>query len=244
MENKEPERLYPMEIKIDKSKAKFSIGVYGLSHLLKEKFEGDQARDIARAEELNQAFELFPGQQFGADFRFHLNDNLFASAGISWRRSISQFNKIIEIKDTTFIRTDEFAGQELIVDATRTIVHHNKLTSLILPLSLGYQTQFGKWGFGTNAGIAIHFTQHFSGRTLNSNSLLVSYPNNENDLAPAKDIYLSYQLNPFVTYGLNSILSIQLKTEIGLHQFGKTALYDLKHHGWSTGIGLGLLYTP
>jgi len=242
--NKSWPSFQPSSVKFDKSQAKFTVGLHGGSHVLWEKFAGDQTREIIRAEELNQAFNLFPGQHFGASLNFHFNQYIFVSTGINFRRSISQFNKTIVTKDSTIIRNDIIAGQMIVADATRTIVHHNKLSTLTIPISIGFQKSFGKWTIGTSAGIAYNLTQKFSGRTQNSNDAIIDYPNTENTLAPTKANFLSYHLDPFVNYKLNRKISIQLRPSIGLYQFGQTALYDLKHTGWSAGLGLGLVYTP
>ncbi len=234
----------PTSVKFDKSQARFSIGFHGGTQVLWEKFEGDQAREITRAEELNQAFKLFPGQYFGATVNFRFNQHVFIETGIAFNRSISQFNRIIETKDSIIIRNDIFQGQKVMADATRTIVHHNKLSTLRIPVSLGYQFNNDQWSFGTSAGIAINFTQKYSGRVINDNNIVINYPSGEGTDAPANPIYLSYHLNPYINYELNTSLSLQLQPSFGFHQFGKTELYGVKHTGWSTGIRLGLIYTP
>lgn len=89
-------------------------------------------------------------------------------------------NQVVEIHinaitgDSTFI----YADTMLSIKETRTIRHYNRLQVISIPLMAEYEKRVGKWSLLASAGVAAHFRQSASGRTLLGNDI-VAYDNNQ-----------------------------------------------------------------
>ena len=236
------QKFQPSEMSLDLSQAKFSIGLYGGIHFMQDRFSeiANSTTDIAV---LNNAFKAQAGSQVGLDLIFNLNKNWFGSIGVAYQNTVMQFD-YAESWDSTVIRNDIFAGQKVQARATRTVVHHNKRSSISTPINIGYQYVAGRWKLGASAGITAHFIQNQSGKSLDLRNKIVAYPNNENSILPLNKFHLSYQISPIVNYSFSSMMDLQLKSSLGYYQFGSSDFYNAKQNALMVGFGLGLIYTP
>lgn len=89
-------------------------------------------------------------------------------------------NQLVEIHinaltgDSTFIYADTMIS----IKETRTIRHYNQLQVISVPLMAEYEKRVGQWSVLLAGGVAAHFRQSASGRTLLGNEI-ISYNNDQ-----------------------------------------------------------------
>lgn len=242
-QTKEEEEFKLLEKILDRKNAHFSLGLFAGTHVLKNTFKGSSAAEDERANLLNEAYKVQLGQQVAIEVNFHLNKKLYLSTGVAYQRSNSQFN-LVQTWDTTMVHPNVSTGELIAAQAIRTIRHRNQLSSLVLPVSLGYQRELGRWGIGAQGGLALNFLQSQSGKAVNANNQISIYPNSENALIPVSKTFLSYHLRPYVYFRSSKKLSWQLRTDFAYQQYGQSNYYGLKHGAFLSGVNIGVVFKP
>jgi len=224
------------------SKSRLRLGVFAGLHTVKNNFSTDQSANEERKNLLNDGFEYELGQTYSVElsFRLHKNiENLYLKSGIEYLKSVSEFN-LIQTWDTTMVNPNSPVGSITDAKAVRTIVHHNEMKFLSIPLMIAFQKSLGKMEIGASAGVGLNFTRSQTGRALNFNNDITLYPNNDNSDLPTSNFFLSYQFRPYLNYGISRKTFIQLRANFRYQNYGDSDFYGLKHSSILMGVGLGI----
>jgi hypothetical protein len=180
--------------------------------------------------DLNEFTKSIPGYSTSLLASWSSDKGLRLNVGIEYARLRSKFDysnqEEIQYLDEDRLITfelDEGTGdtinavyQDTWLDAieTRTIVHHNEFDLLSIPLSIGYERDFGRIGLGIDAGLSYGFFLNQKGRSIDSEGAIAAFDSNAGTKTPFKASLLSYSLTPIIDYRLSDALSIRLAPQV------------------------------
>ena len=222
-------------------KIKFSLGIFTGIHTVKNQFSSQLSSDKERRDLLNQGFQYELGHSYALEANVQLNKNIFITSGLEYVKSISEFNLVKNWK-TVIVNPNSPVGALTDASATRTVRHHNKMNYLSVPILFGFQKSFRKMELGMSAGIGLNFTKSQTGKSLNFNDEVTSYPTAENKVLPVSNFFTSYHLRPYLNYALAKKVSLQLRIDVRYQNFGKSDFYQLKYNSILGGISGGVQY--
>lgn len=223
--------------------SRFRVGVFAGVHTIKNIFSTNLAADEVRRDLLNNGFQYELGQTYSLELGYRLYNNIYFKSGIEYLQSKSEFN-LVQAWDTTIVNPNSPVGQLTDGKAKRTVLHHNKMKYLSIPLMIAVQKSIGNRDLemGVGVGVGLNFTSKQSGKSINSNNFIALYPSNENDALPVHNFFLSYQLKPYLNYRIRKNTFIQLRADIRYQSFGDSDFYGLKYSSILMGGGLGIEY--
>ncbi len=197
---------------------------------------------------LNDLSADIPGYSTSLVASWISDKGLRVSLGLEYAKLRSKFefsaeSAVLYLDEDRLItyELDDFTGdtinavyQDTWLDAieTRTIVHHNEFDLLSIPISIGYERDFGKIGLGIDAGLSYGFFLNQKGRSIDAEGAVAEFDMNKDDNTPFKSSLLSYSLSPIVDYRLSDVLSIRLapqvrfspKTDSDFHGISQSAM--------------------
>ncbi|MFT4761367.1 MAG: hypothetical protein ACI9LN_003349 [Saprospiraceae bacterium] len=81
-------------------------------------------------------------------------------------------------------------------------------------------------------------------KSINSNLNISEYNQSSDETVPYKKFFLSYQVNPYLSYQTTEKWAIQLKSTFRFQNHEKSIFYDLNHSSLLYGLSVGFVYTP
>ena len=231
--------INPSNLKAKKSK--FSLGLFAGIHTIKNKFSTTLASEKERRDFLNHGYQYELGHSLALEASIHFNKNIFITSGLEYLKSKSEFN-FSRTWDTIIINPNSPVGILTDASAVRTVKHHNKLNYFSIPILLGLKKSFGQLEIGMSTGVGLNFTKSQTGKSLNFNNQINSYPTSENDFLPVSTFFLSYHFRPYVDYALDENISFQLRADLRYQNFGESDFYQLKYSSIFWGLNGGIQY--
>ena len=150
-------------------------------------------------------------------------------------------NQLVEIHinaitgDSTFI----YADTMLNVKETRTIRHYNQLQVISIPLMAEYEKRVGQWSVLASAGLAAHFRQSASGRTLLGNDI-IGYNNDQPIHSSFLGISIRSQLG--MMWHLNERVGIQASVSGAKSINNWSSANGTNYQPWLLSFSAGLRY--
>ncbi len=232
-----PDVTRPILLPIEQNRrGHMSVGVFFGTHLWLDQFEA-----TSQGETLQAAHQSEVGYSSALEIQWRLSPEIYLNTGFEYVISQTRFD-LITSWDTMTYR--DGPGSDLVnAIATRRVRHYNKHVFYSIPVTIGYEKQAGRFGFGLNAGVRFNVITSQKGRSLDAAEQIVSYPDNESEVLPYRRFFLAYQLQPYVAYQLNPGLRLQVRPDVRYQQHGHSDLYDLKHHSWQLGLSAGIFYS-
>ena len=104
---------------------------------------------------------------------------------------------------------------EVSVNATRNVVHHNRLRNISIPLEWHKSWEISRWTLGVGAGVILHWRTSATGRVFANQEgsiplyAIEDFTSSQLKFLPGARIFSSYQLAPTWSLNLSSRLSVQ-----------------------------------
>lgn len=165
--------------------------------------------------------------------------NIRFGVGVEWQEYLETFNFYSET-DSSVLRPNY--QDEIPVIARRTVLHHNRLQFLSVPLEVGYQLNMGKLTLGAQAGLGLNYLLLQKGRSFNSEEEIVFFGGDESINIVDRKLFLSYQLRPFVDYAIGKRTSLRFHSSLRYQSLGESSLFENSYKGLSVGFGLGVVF--
>jgi hypothetical protein len=191
---------------------------------------------------LSKAGSMAAGQSLSLQIQWQFAKQRYLTTGLEWLHTQTRFDYITQWDTLAVVQGYETFG-EIDAIATRTVRQHNQQTIFTLPLLIGTAKNFGALKLGLDAGLGLNYIHQQKGKTLNDEQVIVAYDSKNNNTLPYADFYLSYQIEPYLSYSLNERFALRLKPTLRYQQYGTSKLYEQKTSsllwGLSTGVVLG-----
>ena len=112
-----------------------------------------------------------------------------------------------------------------------------------LPLLVNHTWTFGNFDLGVGAGVGLNFRQSATGKTLDSDGLVIAY-NAASGVADVPNFFLSYRLQPVLSWQPNpgGKLRFAFTGNLRYQNFGVSELSGVKQSGVLIGGSVGLRY--
>lgn len=227
--------------KFDRKNSKFSFGIFTGIHTLKNNFTTNLVSEKNRRDILNQGYHYELGYSFAIEANWYLNKNIFVTSGLEYLQSKSEFN-FMRNWDTIIVNPNSHVGSLTDASAVRTVKHHNKMDYFSIPILLGLEKSYWKIKIGISAGIGLNFTKNQTGKSINANNQIATYPSNENSHLPVSTFFLSYHLRPHLNYDIDEKTSFQLRADFRLQNFGTSSFYNLNYSSIFSGLSGGVQF--
>ena len=121
------------------------------------------------------------------------------------------------------------------------VLHHNKFTSISIPLELGYRKALGVWTVGINMGASYNFFLSQKGRTINTELDIYDFDDKTTANRPFRKSFFALQLNPYVDLRVNDRFSIRFNPVLKYQNHGMSDLYKTKQSSVLMGLRGGLV---
>ncbi len=150
-------------------------------------------------------------------------------------------NQLVEIHvnaltgDSTFIYADTMIS----IKETRTIRHYNQLQVISIPFMAEYEKRVGQWSVLLAGGVAAHFRQSASGRTLLGNDI-IGYNNDQPIHSSFLGISIRSQLG--MMWHLNERVGIQASVSGAKTINNWSSATGTKYQPWIMSLSAGLRY--
>ena len=208
--------------------------------------------------DLNEFTRNIPGYSASVLASWVSNRGFRLSVGIAYTRLRSKFDyysqEEIQYLDEDRLITyelDQVTGdtlnpvyQDTWLDATetRTIIHHNEFDLLSMPLSIGYERDFGKVSLGIDAGLSYGFFLNQKGRSIDAEGAITTFDSNAGTKTPFKSSLLSYSLTPIIDYRLSDAMSIRLAPQVRLAPKTESDFHGVDQSAMILGLSGGIVY--
>ena len=180
------------------------------------------------ADQLNAAHGTYIGISSGAGLTATLDNKWTLSTGVEYNQLSNTFNKynsntISRIKDDVLLKVwiqestgDTIAQQrgQVAVDLiqSRRVEHYNTYKRYSIPLEIGINRDYRKWGYAINTGIAFNFTTYQDGRSLDNIGTIVDFDTN-NEIAPFRSFDIGFRVNASASYHITDKVSLTLSPQ-------------------------------
>lgn len=180
------------------------------------------------------------GNKVALELQWRLNEHWHVETGLAHVVAKSKFD-YQHVFDTTMYRNNDPNLDIINAQGTRTVKHYNQLKFVSLPVLLGYTSSKDKLEWGLAAGLGLNFVHEQTGKSINSNEVIQTYAAaNNSEVLPYKELFISYQLKPFLNYKLTDKFKLQFKPDVSYQTFGKSDFFGLKHSALVMGLNVGI----
>jgi hypothetical protein len=187
---------------------------------------------------LNNAGSMAPGQSLSLQVQWKLATQVYLTTGLEFLLTQTRFDYITQWDTLAVVRGYETFG-EIDAIATRMVRQYNEQSIFTLPLLIGTARNFGALKLGLDAGLGLNYIYQQKGKTLNEEWVIVAYDSKNNNILPNADFYLSYQIEPYLTYSLTERFGLRLKPTLRYQQYGTSHLYEQKTSSFLWGLSAG-----
>ncbi|MFT5071205.1 MAG: hypothetical protein ACI9RU_001854 [Litorivivens sp.] len=125
---------------------------------------------------------------------------------------------------------------------TRTIVHCNKFDLITIPISIGYEQDFGKIGLGIDAGLSYGFFLNQKGRSINQEGEVARFDMNHDTEIPFKSSSLAYSISPMLDYNFNNGLTIRISPQFKFMPKSNSDFHGLEQKSAILSINGGIVF--
>ncbi|MDF1695405.1 MAG: hypothetical protein P1U56_06220 [Saprospiraceae bacterium] len=166
-----------------------------------------------------------------------LNDSWSIASGVSWNAYEHKLHAVLTWDSTALDEFEKLRNAKY----TRTVIHHNKLNTLTIPLQITYSTYLSrKWAMGTSFGGTYSLVRSQRGKILGSTNGFLLYSDSENRQFTD---FISLRIQPMLRYIMNDHFALQLNAGVSFQKHGLANIQNLNQSSKIYSIGLGLRYT-
>lgn len=198
-----------------------------------ERSTGD---DSPFAQQLDEVHKSEAGLTTALEVRLPVSSSIDLISGFhyTYSRTVFEYTRSWD----TMIYRNNIPGADLInAVGLREVKHHNSMQTLTIPLLAGWSSQGPKLQMGINAGVGLNLILETAGRSLNASGEVFTYSAAS---APYPDVYLSYHLQPHLSYPLGQQFRLHFRPGISYQALGESEAYGLKRSAlrtdWSVGV--------
>jgi hypothetical protein len=120
--------------------------------------------------------------------------------------------------------------------ATRTVIHHNQMNFIHLPVAVGMRQTLGKFTLGMQAGVGLNFIFVQEGKSINKNGTIALM---SQDLPAYKPFFLSLNAQPFLAYHLKGAMTLRMDYCLRYQHHGSSDFWGVKASSLYSGVGIG-----
>ncbi|MGH1433079.1 MAG: hypothetical protein ACRBG0_01325 [Lewinella sp.] len=198
-----------------------------------ERSTGD---DSPFAQQLDDLHKSEAGLTTALEIRLPVSSSIDLISGFhyTYSRTVFEYTRSWD----TMIYRNNIPGADLInAIGLREVKHHNSVQTLTIPLLAGWSSQGKKLQLGINAGVGLNLILETAGRSLNASGEVFTYSAAS---APYPDVYLSYHLQPQLSYPLGQQFRLHFRPGVSYQALGESEIYGLKRSAlrtdWSVGV--------
>jgi len=123
---------------------------------------------------------------------------------------------------------------------TRRVNHHNKLSTITIPLGVIYHQSLNQsWSIGASIGASYSLIRSQRGKILGRNQTILVYADDSN---VQFSNFLSWQLQPFLRYNISPVLALDLTAGLSQQNHRSAAPQDLGQSARIYSLGIGMRY--
>ncbi len=215
---------------IQPKEKKWQIGFVAGIHQTRPMFGG-----TSFGESLNRTHAAAAGYAFSIEIHRKINQKCYVSTGLGYTHAPSIFD-FVRQWDTVMYRNQNPNADIIRAKATRTVVHHNQLNYLHLPVALGVQHSLGHFTLGAQAGAGLHFILSSEGKSINKNGTIALI---NPDLPAYKPVFFSLNAQPFLAYRLKARMTLRMDYNLRYQYHGASDFWGLKASSLYSGVSVG-----
>ncbi|WP_020537533.1 hypothetical protein [Lewinella cohaerens] len=198
--------------------------------------ERSTGNDSPFAQQLDEVHKSEAGLTTALEIRLPVSSSIDLISGFhyTYSRTVFEYTRSWD----TMIYRNNIPGADLInAVGLREVKHHNSMQTLTIPLLAGWSSQGPKLQLGINAGVGLNLILETAGRSLNASGEVFTYSAAS---APYPDVYLSYHLQPHLSYPLGQQFRLHFRPGISYQALGESEIYGLKRSALRTDWSLGV----
>lgn len=210
-----------------------SLGFFTGISFWEERSAGD---DSPFAQQLDGLHKSEAGLSTALEVRLPVSSSVDLISGFhyTYSRTVFEYSRSW---DTVMYRNN-IPGADLInAKGFRKVKHHNSLQTLTIPLMAGWSSHGKKLQIGINAGVGLNLVLEQAGRSLNAAGEVFTFDATN---APYPNVYLSYLLQPQLSYPLGQQFRLHFRPGISYQSLGTSEVYNLKRSAWRTDWSVGV----
>ncbi len=214
----------------------WAINIYGGANFFNLKYKDDTNSEDFAVEANGSLGPLQIGNSFGISLEYQLSHNWSISSGLEYN---NYENKLSTIWTLDTMVLDDL---QILRDAikTRSVNHHNKLSTLSIPVSFTYDHNIStKWSLGASVGASYSIVRSQRGRFLNRDKIITDYDDDNNSQFTN---FLSYRVNPYLRYNVSNHFSLNFNAGFSYQNHDKGQSLDLTRSSMLYNFGVGLRY--
>lgn len=229
------EKNGPVKVEVN-TKNPWSISIHSSTALFDLKY-GDTQNPEMFAEQANSKLgKLQLGNSTEVNLEYQINNQWKLFSGLGYNQYEYQLNAIFTT-DTMALDTQGILRKAI---NTRTVIHHNKLKTITLPIGLSYEFPVSKsWSVGTQFGAAYSYVLSQSGKVLGPNNSILVFDGEENRQF---NNFLSARIHPYINYRMSDKMTLSLRFGIDYQKHIGDIPQDLSQESVVYKIGGGLIY--
>ena len=179
------------------------------------------------------------GYQFSGEIYWKPVKNLRFGTGLSYvsAQTIFEFS---QEWDTVMHRNNVPTADLIKARATRSVIHHNRLNYLSLPLTIGLAKDFRTFGIGLDLGIGFNYVLAQSGRSLNQEKSVVNFDGQTVENQPFSKAFFSAIAHPYFEFKPSRGYTLRLQPDFRFQRHGISEWYGLKTKSVFWGLNLGV----
>lgn len=198
--------------------------------------ERSTGNDSPFAQQLDEVHKSEAGLTTALEIRLPISSSIDLISGFhyTYSRTVFEYTRSWD----TMIYRNNIPGADLInAIGFREVKHHNSVQTLTIPLLAGWSSQGQKLQLGINAGVGLNLILEAAGRSLNASGEVFTYSAAS---APYPDVYLSFHLQPQLSYPLGQQFRLHFRPGISYQALGESEAYGLKRSALRTDWSLGV----
>jgi hypothetical protein len=210
-----------------------SLGFFTGISFWEERSQGD---NTPFAQQLDGLLKSEAGLSTALEVRRPISSSIDLISGFhyTYSRTVFEYSRSW---DTVMYRNN-IPGADLInAKGFREVKHHNSLQTLTIPLLAGWSSHGKKLQVGINTGVGLNLVLEQAGRSLNAAGEVFTFNGNN---APYPDVYLSYHIQPQLSYPLGQQFRLHFRPGISYQSLGTPEVYNLKRSAWRTDWSVGV----
>jgi hypothetical protein len=187
---------------------------------------------------LEEATSVDLGQSIAISLQWNLTKKIHLSTGFEYLNTRTEFNYIEEWDTLAVVPDYESLG---LIDAiaTRKVKHNNQQKILSVPIMIGTSKDFAAFELGVELGLGLNYIISQKGMSLDTEGSIAEYDSKDNNGVPYRQFFLSYQLQPYLSYAVTERFSFQLQPIFRYQQHGNSNLYGSDISSFSWGLRFG-----
>ncbi|MFK7806192.1 MAG: hypothetical protein AB8F74_00195 [Saprospiraceae bacterium] len=180
------------------------------------------------------------GQSLSVLLQWNFSKKIHLTTGLEYMNAKTRFD-YVSTKDSFAIVDGYQQLGPIDAIATRTVRHHNTLQVFSLPILFGTHKNVGAFELGVDAGVGLNYIISQEGRTLDSELTIADFNSTDNNTLPYRDFYLSYQLQPYLSYSATERIKLQLRPNFRYQHHGNSKLHDIEMSSLLWGVNVGAM---